>query len=174
MKRFPVVYKVFIIHIIFLVLHYLYDWFPSRVTAIFSGINESVYQHMKIGFFTIILFAFIEYLLRRKSIRDFDRFIFSKLFSTSFFPLVMMVVYLLGPLTIGQSENILFEIIFANIALIFTSLITLIVEMQLQKTKPTTLFRAATIILFILSFSQYTIFTYQLPWFDIFAIPPGY
>lgn len=52
-KKIPLLVKIILIHIIFMLLHYLYDWYPNDSTAIFSGINESVYQHMKIGFFCL-------------------------------------------------------------------------------------------------------------------------
>lgn len=173
-KRFPLILKIFIIHLNFLLLHYLFDWFPNNLTATISGINESVYQHMKIGFFAYSLFAIIEYLATRKSIVVIDQFFYSKLFSASYLPLVMMVIYLLGPLSFGRSESILFEIIFANIALLLTSFITLTVEMQIKSAKPSLVFRSVSIFLFILSMVQYVVFTYELPWFDIFANPPGY
>ena len=86
----------------------------------------------------------------------------------------MMVIYLLGPLYFLHSENVLFEIIFANIALLATSFSTLIIEEQIEKTEPGQMFRFVIIALFVISFAQYIVFTYQVPWFDIFAIPPGY
>jgi hypothetical protein len=173
-KKLPIIIKILIIHAIFLVLHYLYDWFPNPVTTIFSGINESVYQHMKIGFFSYILYVVIEFLLIRKSIVSLSRYFYARLFSTTYFPLVMMVIYLLGPLVFGHTENVLFEIIFANLALLATSFSTLIIEEQIEKTEPGQLFRFVIIVLFVISLAQYIVFTYRLPWFDIFAIPPGY
>jgi hypothetical protein len=173
-KKIPLLVKIVLIHIIFVLLHYLYDWFPNDFTAIFSGINESVYQHMKIGFFSYIVFALIEYAITRKSITKFRQYFFSRLFSATYLPLVMMVIYLFGPLVFGHVDNIGFEIVFANIALLATSFTTLIVEGQVAKSEPGKVFRFVTIALFVLSFFQFIVFTYNLPWFDIFAIPPGY
>ena len=173
-KKIPLLVKVLILHVIFMLFHYLYDWFPNGFTAIFSGINESVYQHMKICFFTYILFALIEFLIVRKSIKKADQYFFSRLFSITYFPLVMLVIYLIGPLVFGHIESMLFEIVFANIALIASSLTTLIVEKQVEGSKPSTAFKVVIIILFVLSFAQFVVFTQELPWFDIFATPPGW
>lgn len=52
--------------LLFQVLHFLYDWLPSPITAIFSGTSESILQHLKIGFFAFLLFSGIELLLNRK------------------------------------------------------------------------------------------------------------
>ena len=172
--QIPRFVKIIIIHILFVFLHYLYDWFPSQFSAILSGTNESVYQHMKIGFFAYILFALIEYVITRKSITDFGKHLYSRLFSATYLPLIMMVIYLFSPLVFGHVENVLFEIIFANFALIGTSFTMLVVEKHIENANSNYLFRFVTVALFLLSLAQYVTFTYELPWFDIFAIPPGY
>lgn len=42
-------------------LHFLYDWSgQSLFTAPFSAVNESIWEHMKILFFPMILFALIQ------------------------------------------------------------------------------------------------------------------
>ena len=79
-KKLPLMIKILLIHAYFLVLHYLYDWFPNPVPTIISGINESVNQHMKIGFFSYILFVFIEFLIVKKSINSLSRYIFQDFF----------------------------------------------------------------------------------------------
>lgn len=173
-RKIPLLLKIIIIHLLFIFLHYLYDWFPNGLTAIISGTNESVYQHMKIGFFAYLLFALIEYASIRKSITAFDKYFYSRLFSATYLPLAMMVIYLFGPLVFGQIESMVSEIIFANIALLATSFTTLVVEAHVERTHFNNVFRFVIIALFLLSLAQFVTFTYTLPWFDIFAIPPGY
>jgi len=173
-KKLPLIIKLLLIQSIFLILHYLYDWFPNSLTTFFSGINESVYQHMKIGFFTYILYGIFEFLITKKSIQTLSSHVYSRLFSTTYFPLVMMPIYLLGPLLFGHTENMLLEIIFANIALLGTSFSTLVLEDHIEKSKLEPSFRVVIIALFLISLVQFVVFTYRLPWFDIFAIPPGY
>ncbi|MBE6696483.1 MAG: hypothetical protein E7587_08535 [Ruminococcaceae bacterium] len=41
-------------------LHFLYEWTGSRFAALFSGVNESTWEHMKLIFFPMLLFALIE------------------------------------------------------------------------------------------------------------------
>ena len=40
--------------------HFLYDWTQSNFSALFSGVNESTWEHMKLIFFPMLLFAIIE------------------------------------------------------------------------------------------------------------------
>jgi hypothetical protein len=174
MRKIPLAIKIVIYQLLFLLLHYLYDWFPNNLTTIFSGINESVYQHMKIGFFAYLLFAIIEFLIIRKAINSFDQHVFSRLFSATYLPLIMLVFYLVGPLTFGHTDNMLLEIVFANLALIATSLTTFTVESHIEKAKPNLWFKIIIIVLFVLSLVEFIAFTNELPWFDIFAIPPGW
>lgn len=43
-------------------LHFLYDWTnEALVTAPFSGVNESTWEHMKLLFFPLFIFALIQH-----------------------------------------------------------------------------------------------------------------
>ena len=42
-------------------LHFLYEWTDkNKLVAVFSGINESTWQHMKLLYFPLLLFAIIQ------------------------------------------------------------------------------------------------------------------
>ena len=42
-------------------LHFLYEWTgENKVAAIFSGVNESTWEHMKLLYFPLLLFAVIQ------------------------------------------------------------------------------------------------------------------
>ena len=43
--------------------HYLYKWFPNDLFAIFFPVNESIWEHMKMLFTTVLLYSIIEYFL---------------------------------------------------------------------------------------------------------------
>lgn len=43
-------------------LHFLYDWSGQNpVVGAFSAVNESIWEHMKLLFFPMLVFSFIEY-----------------------------------------------------------------------------------------------------------------
>jgi hypothetical protein len=174
LQKIPILIKVFVLHFIFLALHYLYDWFPNLLTSIFGGINESVFQHMKIGFFAYLLLLVVEYFWIRKALKFNDQYFYARIFSAVLLPLIMMVIYLIGPLVFGQFESMLAEIVFANLALLTTSFSTFVIEAHIEKSVPAVSFKIVAIFLFLMSLTQYVRFTFKPPWFDIFAIPPGW
>ncbi len=49
------------------ILHFLYDWTNKSIwTAPFSGVNESTWEHMKLLFFPLFIFALIQSRFFRK------------------------------------------------------------------------------------------------------------
>lgn len=42
------------------ILHFLYDWTGLTLTAPVSAVNESTWEHMKILFFPMLIFAYIQ------------------------------------------------------------------------------------------------------------------
>jgi hypothetical protein len=166
--------KVLVFYVSFMLLHYLYDWFPNTFTMIFSGINESVYQHMKIAFFVCIFTSTIEYLTIKKAIQFKNRFFISRIFTTTYLPLLMMVIFLICPLLFGKIETIAGEIIWANIALITTAIFSFEMEKHFEKSEPSRFIQVIVLFIFLVSLVQFVAFTFVLPWFDILATPPGW
>ncbi len=52
-------------------LHFLYDWTESPFAALISGVNESTWEHMKLLFFPMFLFAILESFFVSKGQADF-------------------------------------------------------------------------------------------------------
>ncbi len=52
-------------------LHFLYDWTGSTLAALFSGVNESTWEHMKLLFFPMLLFAMIQGFFFSRSYKNF-------------------------------------------------------------------------------------------------------
>lgn len=45
------------------VLHFLFDWTNGSIlSSLFSAVNESIWEHMKLLFYPMLLFALVEYL----------------------------------------------------------------------------------------------------------------
>ena len=43
-------------------LHFLFDWCgQSALAALFSAVNESIWEHMKLLYYPMLLFSFVEY-----------------------------------------------------------------------------------------------------------------
>ncbi|MEG0895334.1 MAG: DUF6512 family protein, partial [Oscillospiraceae bacterium] len=53
-------------------LHFTYEWSnQNEFVAIFSPINESVWEHLKMAFFPMLIFAIIEYFFYGKNVNGF-------------------------------------------------------------------------------------------------------
>lgn len=72
-------------------LHFLFDWTGgSTIAALFSAVNESIWEHLKLLFYPMLAFAFIEYWAWGK---DTASFWCIKLWSILFGLLLIPVAY---------------------------------------------------------------------------------
>lgn len=166
--------KVLAVQVVFLFLHYAYDWFPNAVTTLFSGTDESTYQHMKIAFFSSLLVSLGEGLLLRGRLAQPARFLFPRLFTAVLLPFLVMVFFYTGPAYFGRFTNLTVEIVAANLSLVAASSVSFIVERALESAESSPGLRWAIVLLFVVMLSELVIFTYRLPWADVFANPPGW
>jgi hypothetical protein len=66
----------FTVSVLGTLLHFLYNLTGNKFVALFSAVNESTWEHMKLLFFPMFLFAIAEYLILGK---DTDGFWYVKL-----------------------------------------------------------------------------------------------
>lgn len=53
-------------------LHFTYEWSGnSKIVALFSPVNESVWEHLKLGYWALVFFMFIEYWFIKEYINNF-------------------------------------------------------------------------------------------------------
>jgi hypothetical protein len=166
--------KALYIQITFLVLHYLYDLFPNPVTRIISGTSEAVFQHMKIVFYSYALVSLIEFLAYRKRISDPVNYGFARIGASVFYCWIMFIFFFAPPAYYGQYERIISEIISANIILYLSSICAIILERQFESSPLSKEFKIMVVALGVILTSLFVIYTYKYPWFDVFAIPPGW
>lgn len=49
------------------ILHFVYEWTGhSKITGFFVPVNESVWEHLKLGYWSVTLFSLVEYFYIRK------------------------------------------------------------------------------------------------------------
>ena len=71
-------------------LHFLYDWFPNSLFSIFTPVNESIWEHMKLIYTSFILYGIIDYIFLLKN-KNFHNF----LFQLWVIPIIGIILYLL-------------------------------------------------------------------------------
>ena len=154
-----------------MILHYAYDFLPILPIKLVSGINESFFQHIKVASFAYIFVNMVEYLTRRKGLENRESFILTRLFSTTILPWFVFIVWYIAPAYYGPIDNVVTEIIYANIAFLLSGFCVLALEQTMDGMSYKPLSRVGIIALFVISMSLYVIFTFKLPWADVFADP---
>jgi hypothetical protein len=155
----------------FLVLHYAYEFFPILPFKLISGIDESFFQHAKVAFFAYLAVNAVEYLIRRREIEDLQGFVFSRLFSATILPWFVFLAWYAAAAYYGRLPTVFLEILYSNIALILAGICTLIMEGSMEGITYGRGFKAVIVALFVVSISYYILFTFRLPWADVFADP---
>jgi len=155
----------------FLILHYSYDFLPILPIKLISGINESFFQHIKIVFFAYLIVNLVEFFARRKDLENRENFILTRLFSTTILPWIVFIIWFIAPAYYGPIGNVAVEILYANIALLLSGFCALVIEQTMDGIPYRNLSKVVIIVLFVISMSLYIIFTFKLPWADVFADP---
>lgn len=83
------------------VLHFTFDWSGHQaIIAVFSAVNESVWEHLKLGFWPALLYALIEYRYLRKSATNF---FFAKTVGIYLIPITITVLFYSYTAVLGES-----------------------------------------------------------------------
>ena len=73
------------------VLHYLFSWSDnSKIIGLFAPVNESVWEHLKLGYWSVVLFSFVEYFLIKHSVNNY---FFSKAIGVLTLEITILIIY---------------------------------------------------------------------------------
>ncbi|MBO5257373.1 MAG: hypothetical protein J6C42_07755 [Clostridia bacterium] len=145
-------------------LHYLYDWSNQSIFAApFSGVNESTWEHMKLLFFPLFLFALVQSRFFRER-RDFWAV---KLAGTAAGLLLIPVLFYTYNGAFGRSPDWL------NIAIFFVSAaVVYLLETRLFRRENTLSFSPTpAFVLLCLIGAAFVVFTFAAPQIPLFEDP---
>ncbi|MBQ7352801.1 MAG: hypothetical protein IJW54_02230 [Clostridia bacterium] len=146
------------------ILHFLYEWIGKPIwIAPFSGVNESTWEHMKLLFWPMFIFAIIQSFF----FRDFKGFWCVKLRGILLGLIMIPVIFYTYNGVFGQSPD------WFNIAIFFIcATISYIYESRLFSTNTTRckLPKFCVFLLLIVAF-LFVIFTFETPEINIFKDP---
>lgn len=165
--------KSFLYLIIFSLLHFGYDLTGWAFLVPFCGTNESVFQHLKMAFWSYFFTSIFEYFLKKGKIDRRDSFLYSRFFSMIIIPWFIMLTWYLVPAIFGKIEISLLEVSWAIFVTYFSAVMTGKIEKNIEEIKINAGFKIVIIILFVISAFLYVRFTYQPPWIDVFINPEG-
>lgn len=165
--------KVFIYLIIFSLLHFSYDLTGWNIFKPFGGINESIFQHLKMAFFSYVLASVIEYSYSKKKFKGFRVFFIPRLFVSIIVPWIIFLIWYTAPAIFGKFTSVSIELIWAISVTILSGIFGFIIEREIQEKKFSISFMLIVFLLGLISIFLYIRFTYQLPWLDLFQNPEG-
>ncbi len=112
MEKKQIYINTFITFALCFLTHFLYDLFPNALTALLFPVNESIWEHMKMLYSTIILYGIIMYFIKGHKI---PIFLFS-LFIKAFIAIpIYLLIYL--PIYYSIGENMFISIFLLLIVL---------------------------------------------------------
>lgn len=102
--------------------HFIYEWIPSNITAIFFPVNESIWEHMKLLFSAVVFYGIIDYIILQKFKIKYNNF-FTSLFITA---LTIIPIYLIMflPVYYKIGENMIITIGVMLVAIIISQVIS--------------------------------------------------
>lgn len=160
-------FKSFVFLITFSVLHFGYDLTQWEFLKLFCGVDESVFQHLKMAFWAYFLTSLIEYL----GIREKSSFWYSRFLSTIILPWFIVLVWYLVPAFFGKLTSSTLDLLWAIFSSYIPAIMAGIVERNVEKTSVNLSFKIVVIALLIISTLLYILFTYRIPWIDLFVNP---
>ena len=166
MNRSLSVWKVrgFIFTAVFgVLLHFLYEWTNNNgVIALFSAVNESTWEHMKLLFFPMFVFSLII-----KRYQSYDNFWWSALLGITFGTVLIPVLFYTISGVFGKTPD------WINILIFFVSVFfAYVVEFKTAKKGNDGFFteRQSLVLLCLLAI-LFAVFTYFTPQIPLFADP---
>ena len=145
------------------ILHFTFEWAGHNpIVGVFSAVNESVWEHLKLGFWPAIVFALIEFKYLKKSTNNF---LFAKTISIYLIPIIIIVLFYSYTAILGESI-LAIDILSFVIAVIVGQLVSY--RLLTGKTLPYNLDMVSLIALILLSlaFVLFTFYPPQLPMFQ--------
>ena len=144
-------------------LHFVYDWTgESPLVAPFSGINESTWEHMKLLYFPLLVFA----LVQSRYFRDYEGFWWVKLIGTLVGLVAIPVLFYTYNGAIGPSPDWL------NITFFFVAAaLTFVVEGCLQRREVGWTRQGIALATLLAAGGLFVVFTFCPPSLPLFREP---
>lgn len=145
------------------ILHFIFEWSGNQaIVGFFSAVNESVWEHLKLGFWSAVAFALIEFKYLKKATNNF---LVAKTVGIYLIPVVIMVIFYSYTSILDESILVI-DILSFIIAIIVGQLVSY--RLLTGKTLPYNLDRVSLIALLLLglTFVLFTFYPPQLPMFQ--------
>ena len=132
--------------------------------GVFSAVNESVWEHMKLGFWPALVWALVEYRSIKKSANNF---LFAKTIGIYLIPIVIPVVFYSYTAVLGESVLVI-DILTFVVAIIVGQIVSY--KLLTYKELPDMLNKISLVALVVLGVA-FVLFTFYPPHLPLFRDP---
>ena len=145
-------------------LHFLYEWSNNSVViSLFSAVNESIWEHMKLLFFPMFIFSLIEYKFIGSNYKNFWGM---KLIGTVLSLCLIPIIYYTYTAVLGRNID------WFNILIFFLAVaVSFLIEVYLFKNKSDLFSSQIAFMLFCLIALVFFVLTFLTPRLPIFKDP---
>ena len=147
-------------------LHFTYEWSgENRIVGLFSATNESVWEHLKLVFYPMLILAIVEYFVVKK---EANNYIEAKSLGI-FLAIAFIIVFYYSYTGIIGKTFFIIDILTFIISIILGEWVSY--KLMIRKSESTTLSKilsSAIIFYFLISF---ILFTYNPPNINLFKDP---
>jgi len=145
------------------ILHFTFELSGNnQIVALFSAVNESVWEHLKLGFWPALLYAIIEY----RKLKSMDNFLFAKAVGIYLIPISIVILFY--SYTAFIEGNLAIDILIFIVAVIIGQMISY--KILNTRKMPNLLKKVSLIALIVLS-AMFLIFTFYPPKLPLFVDP---
>ena len=159
--------KIFVTILAFILcfpLHFIYEKIPCFLISIIAPVNESIFEHMKLLFTSIIIAGIIQKIIVKRKKLDINNVCFSNFVAALISIPIFLVMFM--PLYKIFGENLPLNIILMLIAIIISEIISYLItkkeDLRLEN---------KTIIFLIITYIIFTLLTYYPPKIELFRDP---
>ena len=122
MLKITRIYAVIGIFIISFIVHFVFELYPNILLSIFFPVNESIWEHMKILFTSILIYSIIDKIILDKKEIKYNNFYLQAFFTAIISIPIYLVIYL--PIYHIFGENLIVSIIILLIIYIIVEIIS--------------------------------------------------
>jgi len=146
-------------------LHFTFEFSGHQpVVGVFSAVNESVWEHLKLGFWPALVWAFIEYRSIKKSTNNF---FFAKTVGIYLIPIVIPILFYSYTAVLGESVLVI-DILTFVVAVIVGQLVSY--KLLTYRHLPHILNKISLVALVLLGVA-FVLFTFYPPHLPLFRDP---
>ena len=147
-------------------LHFTYEWSgENRIVGLFSATNESVWEHLKLVFYPMLILAIVEYFVVKKEANNYIEAKSLGIFLAISFIIVFYYTYT-G--IIGKNFFII-DILTFIISIILGEWVSY--KLMIRKSESTTLSKILSLAIIFYFLISFILFTYNPPNINLFKDP---